>query len=57
MPSKLPVLKAHTTALNVAKMKYIAAYNKRSVAKEIIYLSEKHISDFELKHGEILIKD
>lgn len=57
MPSKLPVLKAHTTFLNVAKMKYIAAYNKRSVAKEIIFISEKHILDFESKHGEIQIRD
>lgn len=53
MPSKLPVIKANTTQENIVKMKTIAKYNKRSVAKELEYLIEKHIEEFEEKHGEI----
>ena len=40
MPSKLPVIKANTTDNNINKMKYIAKYNKRSLAKELEYIVE-----------------
>ena len=53
MPSKLPVIKANTTDNNINKMKYIAKYNKRSLAKELDYIVEQHIAEFESKHGEI----
>ena len=53
MPSKLPIIKANTTHVNIAKMKVIAETNKRSVAKELEWLIERHINDFENKYGEI----
>lgn len=53
MPSKLPVIKANTTDENIAKMKTIAKYNKRSLAKELEMIVEKHIAEFEKEHGEI----
>lgn len=55
MPSKLPIIKANTSEENIIKMKTIARYNKRSLAKEIEYIIEKHISEFEKEHGEIEI--
>ena len=55
MPSKLPVIRANTTSENIEKMKYIAKYNKRSLAKELEYIIEKHISEFEIEHGEIIV--
>lgn len=55
MPSKLPVIKANTTYDNIAKMKYIAKCNKRSLAKELEYIVEKHIDNFEQLNGEIIV--
>lgn len=55
MPSKLPVIKANTTDENIIKMKAIAKYNKRSVAKELEHIIEKHIRNFESVHGTIEI--
>lgn len=55
MPSKLPIIKANTTQENIVKMKTIAKYNKRSVAKELECIIENHIDKFEKEHGEIEI--
>lgn len=55
MPSKLPIIKANTSSENIMKMKAIARYNKRSLAKEVEYIVEKHISEFEQEQGEIEI--
>ena len=55
MPSKLPVIKANTTDENIIKMKTIAKYNKRSMAKELEMIVEEHIKEFEKEHGEIEI--
>ncbi len=55
MPSKLPVIKANTSDENIIKMKTIARYNKRSLAKELEFIVEKHIAEFEQEHGEIEI--
>lgn len=55
MPSKLPIIKANTTEENIIKMKAIAKENKRSLAKELEYIIEKHIDDYEQEHGEIEI--
>ena len=55
MPSKLPIIKANTTNENIVKMKTIAKYNKRSLAKELEFIIEKHIDEFEQEHGEIEI--
>lgn len=56
MPSNLPVLKTNTTQENIDKMKFIAATNKRSLAKELEFITELHIKEFEAIHGEIKIK-
>ena len=55
MPSKLPVIKANTSEENIQKMKVIAKFNKRSMAKELELIVEKHIETFEQEHGEIEI--
>ena len=55
MPSKLPIIKANTSEENIIKMKTIAKCNKRSLAKELEYIVEKHIEEFEAKHGVIEI--
>lgn len=55
MPSKLPIIKANTSDENIIKMKYIAKWNKRSLAKELEYIVEKHIAEFEEEHGTIEI--
>ena len=57
MPSKLPIIKANTTPENIQKMKFIAKYNKRSLAKELESIIEEHITRFENEHGEIVVKD
>lgn len=51
MPSKLPIIKANTTQENIDKMKVIAQENKRSVAKELEYLIERRIKEYESKNG------
>lgn len=53
MPSKLPILKTNTTQENIDKMKIIAKANKRSLAKELEFITELHIKEFESVHGEI----
>ncbi len=53
MPSNLPVIKANTSYENISKMKVIAKQNKRSIAKELEWLIEKHIEEYEKEHGEI----
>lgn len=57
MPSKLPIIKANTTKENIDKMKVIAEANKRSVAKELEWLVERHIEEYEKKNGEIIIEE
>ena len=36
---------------NFEKIKFIADKNKRSIAKQIEYLIEQNIKDYETKHG------
>ena len=57
MASKLPVIKANTQQININKMKYIAETNKRSLAKELEYIVEQHIKNYEAEHGEIIVPD
>lgn len=57
MPSKLPIIKANTTQENIEKMKVIASANKRSVAKELEWLIERHIAEYEAENGEIVLKE
>ncbi len=57
MASKLPVIKANTTQENIDKMKVIAEKNKRSMAKELELIVEKHIKEYEKEHGEITPKE
>lgn len=53
MPSKLPIIKANTTYENISKMGVIAKANKRSVSKELEWLIERHIAEYEKENGEI----
>lgn len=55
MPSKLPIIKANTTQENIDKMKVIAQANKRSVAKELEFLIEQRIREYETEHGTIAL--
>lgn len=55
MPSKLPVIKANTKQDNIYKMGIIAKAHKRSVSKELEFLIENHIAQYEREHGEIEI--
>lgn len=55
MPSNLPILKTNTQQINIDKMKYIAKHNKRSLAKEVEFIVELHIKEYEALHGEIKI--
>ena len=55
MPSKLPVIKANTTQDNILKMGVIARAHKRSVSKELEFLIENHIAQYEQEHGRIKI--
>lgn len=38
---------------NFDKIRHIADKNKRSIAKQIEYLIEQHINDYEREHGPI----
>lgn len=40
---------------NFEKIKFIADKNKRSIAKQIEYLIEQHINEYETEHGAILL--
>lgn len=55
MATSLPVLKTYTEKINIDKMKYIANTNKRSLARELEYIVEKHIETYEAEHGPIEI--
>lgn len=56
MPSDLPVLKTNTKQENIDKMKIIAKANKRSLAKELEFITELHIKEYESMHGAIEIQ-
>lgn len=56
MASRLPIIKANTKQENIDKMKFIAEQNKRSMAKELELIVEKHIKEYEKEHGEITLK-
>ena len=55
MAATLPVIKANTKPENITKMKFIAKQNKRSLAKELEFIIEKHIAEWEKEHGEITV--
>lgn len=57
MPSNLPILKTNTSKENIEKMKVIAKAHKRSVAKELEYITERHIREYEKIHGEIKLEE
>lgn len=56
MPSDLPVLKTNTKQENIDKMKAIAKANKRSLAKELEFITELHIKEYESVHGTIEVQ-
>ncbi len=55
MPSDLPPFSLRIPPELMAKLKVIASYNKRSVNKEIEFLIEQYVWQWEQEHGEINI--
>ncbi|WPX08182.1 Arc family DNA-binding protein [Anaerocellum danielii] len=56
MPSNLPTFTLRLPEKLLAKLRVIAGINKRSVNKEIEFLVERYVKEFEEKHGEIKIE-
>lgn len=57
MPSNKPRLAAYTTAEIVRKFDYISKYEKRSNSKQLEYVVEDYIRQFEEKHGQLILQD
>ena len=57
MPSKKPIIHFNTEQWIIDKMKQIAGEHSRSLAKEVEYLCKQHIKEYEIEHGEIIIKE
>jgi succinylglutamate desuccinylase len=57
MPSNKPKLMTYTSNETIKKFQYIASIQKRSASKELEYIIEEHIRNFELKHGELIIEE
>lgn len=57
MPSNLPTFTLRIPEKLLAKLRVIASMNKRSVNKEIEFLIERYVEEFEAKHGEIKIDE
>lgn len=53
MPSVLPKFTLRTDRETLEKFRYIADRNFRTVNKELEMLMQKHIADYETKHGPI----
>uniref|UniRef100_A0A7C5V684 Arc family DNA-binding protein n=1 Tax=Caldicellulosiruptor owensensis TaxID=55205 RepID=A0A7C5V684_9FIRM len=57
MPSNLPTFTLRIPEKLLAKLRVVANINKRSVNKEIEFLIERYIEEFEAEHGEIKIEE
>lgn len=57
MPSSLPKFTLRTSREILEKFRYIADDNFRTVNKELEMLMQKHIAEYERKHGEIRLPD
>lgn len=55
MPTNIRVFTLRLQEDNFNKIKFISEKNKRSISKQIEYLIEKNIEEFEKKNGIIKI--
>ncbi|HBC94338.1 MAG TPA: hypothetical protein DCZ10_15925 [Pelotomaculum sp.] len=53
MPSQLPPFSLRVPEPLLNKLRKIAEANKRSTNKEIEFLIEKHVQEYEKEHGPI----
>ena len=57
MPSNKPRLMTYTSETTIKKFAYISEQEKRSSSKQLEYIIEKYIEQFETTHGELIIED
>ena len=57
MPSNKPRLATYTSNTIIKKFQYISDYEKRSASKELEYIVEQYINNFENIHGKLIIED
>lgn len=57
MPSNLPKFTLRTDKVTLEKFRFIADDNFRTVNKELEMLMQKHIAEYEAKHGEIKLPE
>ena len=55
MPSNKPRLMTYTTQNIIDKFQYISSFEKRSASKELEYIVEEYIRNFELSHGQLVV--
>ena len=55
MPSSKPRLMTYTTKEIIDKFQYISNYEKRSASKELEYVVEEYIKEFESEHGQLIV--
>ncbi|MDF2700817.1 MAG: hypothetical protein K0Q49_2380 [Haloplasmataceae bacterium] len=55
MPSKKPRLATYTEQIIIDKLQFIADFEKRSASKQLEYIVENYITDFESKYGELVV--
>ena len=55
MPSNKPRLATYTTDKIIKKFQYISDFEKRSASKELEFIVEEYIRNFELSHGELIV--
>lgn len=55
MPSKLPIITFRLSEEENIKFKYIADAHNRKINDELKMLAQKHISEFEKEHGNIIV--
>ncbi|MGB8455544.1 MAG: hypothetical protein WCD89_24895 [Anaerocolumna sp.] len=55
MPSKKPRLMTYTNQNTINKFYYISELEKRSASKELEYIVEEYIKNFESINGEIIV--
>lgn len=57
MPSKKPKIMTYTSEKIVKKFNFVSEHEKRSASKQLEYLIEQCISEYEAEHGELIIEE
>ncbi len=57
MPSNKPRLATYTKQEIIDKFQYISNYEKRSASKELEYVVEEYIKNFEVEHGQLVMEE